>query len=41
MWFEEACAKVFEDVDATVKWVVNNWPHGYVRVSAVRNHCGL
>lgn len=41
MWFDEAVSKVMEDVDTTVKWVVDSWPHGYVSVSAIRNHCGM
>lgn len=41
MWFDEAVSKVTEDCNAAIKWVVNNWPHGFVSVSAVKNHCGF
>ncbi|UFK26685.1 hypothetical protein [Roseobacter phage RDJL6] len=41
MWFDEAVQKVEADVDATVKFVADNWPHGSASVEAVRNTCDL
>lgn len=41
MWFEAAIKSVVSDINATVDYVCEYWPHGPISRDNVLSHCGF